>query len=505
MSYGRGQTIGSGINPALSRVDYSPIERGGAAMGGALGQVGANIGDAIKLNKEMEKRAKSGAQIAQSIVDNFGADSNLGQNAQKTLELFNNPDASLRDRVAAADAIGQAFQIGAEALNQKRRDEQMAMEKAKLAASMAGGADPMVIGAEELAQWQRAGYNPDVVGRSPSGGYIVKSLKGQRTGAGGIGVTTAPDGSLIFGQQAPPSYGPIPGGSGSPQFIPADGAASYEPVALPDAGGMPTDGGYQNPILPALGGADPQPIVSPAMMAAGAQAIKGDVPIIEGGELKGATRVEGSRAEAEYAKLQADLDKSRAEAQKTRMEADEKAQKMQSVADAKDVFSSYIESSANAYASLDRMGAAVGTSESKADALRDFAASTGFGQNVARAFGSEAQNYRDTIQAMQPSIINVIRQQSEMGAKGLDSEKELKFYLGAMGDTTKPLAANLKALQVLDDAYGTGGAVKKMLKNNPQLLRKVEKYNFGFAPEKAEQPSQLFSPEQRSLIDKYSQ
>ena len=61
------------------------------------------------------------------------------------------------------------------------------MEKAKLAASMAGGADPMVIGAEELAQWQRAGYNPDIVGRSPSGGYIVKSLKGQRTGAGGIG------------------------------------------------------------------------------------------------------------------------------------------------------------------------------------------------------------------------------------------------------------------------------------------------------------------------------
>jgi len=81
---------------------------------------------------------------------------------------------------------------------------------------------------------------------------------------------------------------------------------------------------------------------------------------------------------------------------------------------------------------------------------------------------------------MAPNLINVVRQSSEMGAKGLDSEKELKFYLGAIGDPTRPIEANLKALDVLDKAYGDGKAVSNMLIENPQLLRKVKEYGLKF-------------------------
>jgi hypothetical protein len=136
-------------------------------------------------------------------------------------------------------------------------------------------------------------------------------------------------------------------------------------------------------------------------------------------------------------------------------------------------FTSYVEQMTGSYAKLDEMGKAVTGASSNP---LNYIESTSAGQELSRMFGSEPQVLRDQINTMRPSIINVIRQASEMGAKGLDSEKELTFYLSALGDPKLPVEANIKALEVLDKVYGTGKAVPSMLKNYPELAKKVNSY-----------------------------
>jgi len=136
-------------------------------------------------------------------------------------------------------------------------------------------------------------------------------------------------------------------------------------------------------------------------------------------------------------------------------------------------FTSYVEQMTGSYAKLDEIGKAVTGASSNP---LNYIESTSVGQELSRMFGSEPQVLRDQINTMRPSIINVIRQASEMGAKGLDSEKELVFYLSALGDPKLPVEANIKALEVLDKVYGTGKAVSSMLKNYPELAKKVNSY-----------------------------
>ena len=125
-------------------------------------------------------------------------------------------------------------------------------------------------------------------------------------------------------------------------------------------------------------------------------------------------------------------------------------------------FSNYITQIGDSYAKLNQMGKAVSGGE--ANPL-NYVFATPLGQTMGRIFGEEGQPLRDQINTMVPNIINVIRQSSQMGAKGMDSEKELSFYLRSVGDATLPLEANIKALDALDKAYGKGNAVETMLKN----------------------------------------
>lgn len=319
MPYGRGQQIGTGINPALSRVDYSPIERGGAAMGNAFNQVGGDIGDAIKLNKEMDKRAKSGAQIAKSVIDNFGEDSNLGRNAKEMLDgVFNNPDASTRDKVAAADAIGQAFQIGVEALNQQRNQEMLALKKSQMAAGGVGDIKGSMLTHGQLEMLKQSGAEIDAIPMG-DGNYWVKKSTFNPTplvNLAGIG----PDGMPITGQSG--GGGPIPslvdGIPYSPDAgmplplappVPQSGAdypsnASYEPLGLPSYGSggpAPQGGGYDNPLFPRPDGTDPamQPQAQQGPIIA-APAPEKDVPVMsETGRVEKYDQLPGTMREKE--------------------------------------------------------------------------------------------------------------------------------------------------------------------------------------------------------------
>lgn len=111
------------------------------------------------------------------------------------------------------------------------------------------------------------------------------------------------------------------------------------------------------------------------------------------------------------------------------------------------------------YDELDKMGAIVSTDR---DAFTNTWArikSSKYGQAVGGAVGAQEQSLRNEINQIRPLLINDMRQASEMGARGLDSEKELEFYLNAATDPARDIQANRSAINVLNAAYGLGDKV----------------------------------------------
>ena len=79
---------------------------------------------------------------------------------------------------------------------------------------------------------------------------------------------------------------------------------------------------------------------------------------------------------------------------------------------------------------------------------------TGVGQEIQRALGSSPQSLRDYTGGLRASLMNAIREATGMGARSLDSNKELEFYLQAVTDPTATVESNFSALQNLEALYG---------------------------------------------------
>ena len=90
------------------------------------------------------------------------------------------------------------------------------------------------------------------------------------------------------------------------------------------------------------------------------------------------------------------------------------------------------------------------------------------GQPLGSLVGTQEQSWRQTIKNIRPVLINDIRQASEMGARGLDSEKELEFYLSAASDPSKDIQSNIAALIIVDEKYGKGN-LAETLRSNPNF------------------------------------
>jgi len=108
------------------------------------------------------------------------------------------------------------------------------------------------------------------------------------------------------------------------------------------------------------------------------------------------------------------------------------------------------------YSYLDELKAIPSTERGVAENISSYVGASGPGQALGRMAGTTEQSVRDRINQMRPLLINNIRQASEMGARGLDSEKELEFYLQAATDPQREIKTNKAALAVLNQAYGLG-------------------------------------------------
>lgn len=83
--------------------------------------------------------------------------------------------------------------------------------------------------------------------------------------------------------------------------------------------------------------------------------------------------------------------------------------------------------------------------------------SSGVGQSVGRMLGTESQSMRNSIAQQRPVLLQAIKQATGMSAKQMDSNVELKLYLGMATDPTLDVQANRRALEMLDKLYGIGG------------------------------------------------
>jgi hypothetical protein len=111
---------------------------------------------------------------------------------------------------------------------------------------------------------------------------------------------------------------------------------------------------------------------------------------------------------------------------------------------------------AGLYGKLNELGAITSTDRGSLQNIGAYASSSKLGQRIARSQGTVAQSIRDQINQMRPLLINDIRQASKMGVRGLDSQKELEFYLQAATDPHRDITTNISALNTLSNAYGLG-------------------------------------------------
>lgn len=116
----------------------------------------------------------------------------------------------------------------------------------------------------------------------------------------------------------------------------------------------------------------------------------------------------------------------------------------------------------NFYQELDSMNAILNTKNNSVDNILAAAKSSTLGQSVGRITGSEAQSIRQSIRNIIPLVVQDIRQATDMGARGLDSEKELEFYMQAASDPKKSIQSNIAALVVLSEAYGNGQIAEQL-------------------------------------------
>lgn len=84
-------------------------------------------------------------------------------------------------------------------------------------------------------------------------------------------------------------------------------------------------------------------------------------------------------------------------------------------------------------------------------------------QAFQNAMGTNEQKTRNMIKKLRPLLLQDIRQSTDMSARGLDSNKELEFYMQAATDEKTDLQSNLAGIIVLSEAYGDGSVAKELM------------------------------------------
>lgn len=132
-------------------------------------------------------------------------------------------------------------------------------------------------------------------------------------------------------------------------------------------------------------------------------------------------------------------------------------QKLSQAGTGRETVNSLIATLRDQYSQLQQGGGITDPQAGPIDNIKAAIGSSGVGQFVGRAVGTQNQSARNQIMQQRPMLLNAIKQATGMSAKQMDSNAELKLYLSAATDPTLDIRANLEALNKLDELYGLGG------------------------------------------------
>lgn len=131
-------------------------------------------------------------------------------------------------------------------------------------------------------------------------------------------------------------------------------------------------------------------------------------------------------------------------------------QKQRTQGKAREDLSGVVQQLNNAYDALDTGGGIVSTEKGGLANLAARAGSTGIGQAVGGALGTENQKQRQFIEQTRPLLLNFIKEATGMSAQQMNSNAEMQLYLKAATDPTLSVQANRDALANLDKMFGLG-------------------------------------------------
>ena len=121
---------------------------------------------------------------------------------------------------------------------------------------------------------------------------------------------------------------------------------------------------------------------------------------------------------------------------------------------------------------LDKMGSALSTKAGAGKNIANRIASTGVMQAIQNTYGGKAQNIRNQISTLKPTLILAIKNANpSIGAKGMDTPAELNFYLSAIGKENVNIESNMAALVLLEESMGISSSIKVSPKIKEEMAK----------------------------------
>jgi hypothetical protein len=131
-------------------------------------------------------------------------------------------------------------------------------------------------------------------------------------------------------------------------------------------------------------------------------------------------------------------------------------QKEKTKTQAKEQLSTVINQLSNSYDALEKGGGITSTQQGALSNIAARLSSSGVGQAVGGAVGTENQRQRQEIAQTRPLLMNLIKEATGMSAQQMNSNAEMMLYLQAATDPTLSIEANRSALANLDRLFGLG-------------------------------------------------
>jgi len=129
----------------------------------------------------------------------------------------------------------------------------------------------------------------------------------------------------------------------------------------------------------------------------------------------------------------------------------------------------------DAYDRLDAGGGITNTENGALGNVASSISSSGVGQVVGRALGTNNQSARNDIAMTRPALLAALMKATGMSAKQMDSNAELKLWMATATDPTLDVGSNRRALANIERKYmGAGGSAPAAPTASPQDAQAME-------------------------------